>query len=605
MRAHTRFALAIGLAAGCAVGGSIGCGPGVPQTLPETHLSESRRELYASRHLLRARALRDEGRLEDADRAVRLGLEFAPDEPHLLRLHADLLEEHGAHEEARQQRARADAVDPPPAPPPDTALALPSSGLLIVLLAPPEADELRDQVPRSWPDGEVARTLTERLRLRLPEAELELPEPESVGAARAWIAEREVRAVLSLRVDRAFCGETLKDGRFAVAWLRVATASAANPDEKTSSTADVVRTVLDRPSESCPREAVVRGLEAVLDRPAVRQALATARPPKDASQWTSATLRTLFPELSVRIREHTKVGRRLLARGLLGEAAESFRRAAAIDPDDPAARAFLREIDTSLALSRQLSAATATTEQPEDPDDLQPGFSAAQRRTIELQLREEQQKRKELLASLALLEDDRRSPPYAALSILRPATIADPDATGPRLARGSSQKSVEARVLYAPSGEPLFRYYFRGNEKSPVLREDDDDGDGRPDRWTGYSSQVRRDVWEDSRGTGLPDRHLVYARDGDALERLEIDGDGDGRPERIIRYADGLVRTEDRDTNGDGRADLFERFDPSGSVEQREEDLDGDGEIDVRTSYRSGRVVRREIVNTEFLREFE
>ena len=138
-------------------------------------------------------------------------------------------------------------------------------------------------------------------------------------------------------------------------------------------------------------------------------------------------------------------------------------------------------------------------------------------------------------------------------------------------------------------------------EADPVLRELDTDGDGRPDRWAAYDGRIRREVWEDRSGNGRPDFHAIFAPAGDLLERVEIDADEDGHPERIFSYQSGVVRSEARDSNGDGVLDRFEEFNAAGQVTLREEDLDGDGRVDVRSRYEDGRLTSREVENPELL----
>ena len=82
---------------------------------------------------------------------------------------------------------------------------------------------------------------------------------------------------------------------------------------------------------------------------------------------------------------------------------------------------------------------------------------------------------------------------------------------------------------------------------------------------------------------------------------MEIDQNGDGRIDRLFVYSDGRLREESSDTNGDGAFDRFQHFDESGSLTLREEDVDGDEQIDVRTAYNNGRIVRREILNQTVL----
>ena len=91
----------------------------------------------------------------------------------------------------------------------------------MILLAPEPSDEHPQRVARDWPRGVVAETLERRLRVRLPEATLVHAEAETVARAREWLSAQAPRAAISLRADRAYCGESLKDGAFALAWLRV------------------------------------------------------------------------------------------------------------------------------------------------------------------------------------------------------------------------------------------------------------------------------------------------------------------------------------------------------------------------------------------------
>jgi Flp pilus assembly protein TadD len=588
-----------------------GCGAGLPQQLPEVTLSENELETYARRHLLDARALIEEGRLESAARVAARGLELRPDNAELQRLRAEVLERLGRSGEARAHWKLANLLDPPPPPPPETPLDLPSEGVLVALLTPPQDSSLGKRVPRDWPRGEVAATLEQRLRTRLPQASIQNLDPQSVSQVRSWIEERQPRGVLSLRVDRAFCGRSLKDGFFAVAWIRAA-AGAAGAGQEGFATSEEIRSVVSRPieEESCRREAVARALEEVLERPALREAL--LREPRPNSSWGSPVLRTLFPQLGRRVAEEIDEGRRLLSSGQLSAALAHFRAAAAIDPDDLDARSFLEDAEASLSLSEQITHVSLKhgigedgTPHPTvaDPGVLAPLFSPEQRRRLDLQLLQERRIREELQATLAVLDEDLKAPVSEALATLRPSEIPDPEATGPRLARTRCKGRLASRVLYAPDGEVLVRYYFDDHASTPILREEDGDGDGRPDRWVAYAGLARHEVWEDRLGTGSPDLHLIFAEGGDPLESLEIDADGDGSPERVFRYQDGRLLAEDRDTDGDGRADLFDRFDGSGSLALREEDLDGDGQVDLRTAYRSGRIVRREIVNPDAVGE--
>jgi hypothetical protein len=171
-----------------------------------------------------------------------------------------------------------------------------------------------------------------------------------------------------------------------------------------------------------------------------------------------------------------------------------------------------------------------------------------------------------------------------------------------RLARARGAAAVERRALFTPRGEVLAIYYFARGGKTPLLRESDADGDGVPERWTSYERGARREVWEDRRGSGEPDTHLVYGPGGE-LERISLLGASGRGPQRVFHYEKGLLTREDQDTNGDGRLDRFERFDAAGDVVSREEDLTGDGKIDVRSTYSAGKLVRREFTDAALAEE--
>jgi len=58
--------------------------------------------------------------------------------------------------------------------------------------------------------------------------------------------------------------------------------------------------------------------------------------------------------------------------------------------------------------------------------------------------------------------------------------------------------------------------------------EDDVDDDGRPDKWEQYRDGALATVTLDTKGRGVADRRVVYARDGGA-PRIEADRDGTGQ----------------------------------------------------------------------------
>lgn len=579
-------------------------------------LSEGNRALYARINLEKARALYAEGRIDMAESAARRGLRFEPDDTDLLRLRAELLEELGRADEARVLRARADEIEPPLPPPSDAPhpLSTPRNRVLLVLL-PPSPSLLdrtdRGRVPRDWPRGVAAATLEERLRVRLPHARVVTltdgphPSSNSVPASQAWLAAEQADAVVSIRVDRAFCGSSVKDGDFAVAWLRVA---AARPD-LADPEARLIRVALDTPPDhGCEAAAVAHALERVLELRAVHEALQAPRSPR-GTPWANASIRTLFPRIAWRAQEEVAQGRRYLSVGELDLALRHFRRAQRIDPDDPTIVAFVEDVSKSLDLARLLEPVTGHTQaEAEAARSLGAQLSDSQRRGLEAQLAHEQRRRQDMLSALSVLKESRQAPGPGALAAMRPVELVDPTATGIALAmeRLPAGQALEVRSLYAPDGSVLARYYFPEDERTPVLREEDSNGDSEPDRWVGYDDKgVVSEVWEAQDPGGPPTLHLVYAPGGNPIERVELDHDGDGRLDRLFVYTGGLLREESWDTDGDGAFDRFQRFDETGSLTMREEDVDGDEEIDVRTAYNKGRIVRREILNAELLSEIQ
>lgn len=559
---------------------------GVPEVRP---LDPAARQRLARAKLEAGRALRRDGRAKLAEAALRRGLHFDPQHAGLHRELARVLEVQGRTDEAEAARALADALDPPPPPLPDTPLDRPSAGLLVVLV-PPSAEGGPERSPRSWPEGEVARTLEERLALRLPDATVVHADFESVDAARDWLERRKPRATLSLRVDRAYCGDSVKDGRFALGWLRGAVEQPGSAHARPHAARALVHD--PRLPAGCRSEATARALEELLALPSLVEELAAER---SSAAWSRVAIRALFPGLGDRIDAQLAQGAALLAQGQLESAAAAFRDAARVDPEDHAVRTYLHEAEATLTLSGELSRSRRRRAEPDDPGVLDPRFSPAQRAALEAQLTEERRRREELLGALAVMDEDARLPPEDALATLRPSQIRDSEAFGPALARRRAGGQVEARGAYAPDGSVIARYYFPIGDDLPVLREEDLTQDGRADRWIAYAGSHRTEIWEAGRDTGRPDLRMVFTGQGSRLARIEVDRDSDGHPERIFHYSGDHLTAEARDTSGDGALDTFDRLDAEGRVVLREEDTNGDGHIDVRSIYEAGHLVRREL----------
>lgn len=591
VRSAAQLALAL-----LALGGCAALGGGSQPTAPGPDPGE--RERYARRMLEDARAFEQQGRHDAAERTARRGLSAAPDDAALLRALSRALSAQGREDEARGASERADRVDPPPPEPALVPLEASSRDLLLVLLRPDPEPADPERVPGEWPDAVVAETLERRLRVRLPEATLSHFEPETVAGARRFLAQHAPRAVISLRAERAFCDSSIKDGSFAVAWLRIAS---ERPGPERRGDVEHVRELVPEPrlAGGCRREAVARALERALLQPGVRQALEAPELPAglrnpvvQQAGWSREAIRALFPDLGRLLAAELDAGRAWIASGQVAKAAEAFQRAAHIDPHDPDVRAYLAEVDATLALAGELS-----TGSDSEAGVLDPRLTAAQRAAAEARLEEERRRREDLLAALAVLDEDLHVPGPRTLRALRRVEIRDPSAFGPALARARAGEAIEARAAYAPDGSVLSVYFFPRGGEQPVLRQEDTSGDGRADRWIGYEAGVRREIWEDALDSGEPSVRLVFVPGGSELERVEFDAAGDGKLDRVFTYRDGVLAGENRDSDGDGVLDTFDRFDAGGQLLLRDEDVDGDGRIDVRSHFREGRLVRRELTD--------
>ncbi len=549
-------------------------------------------ERIARRSLEDARALVREGRLEHAEMALRRGLDAHPDHARLHRTLAEVLAAQGRHDEATRERGLADALEPPPGPLPEGPLDLPAAGLLVLVL-PPEPDVAHpERLAGAWPEQREIRALEARLAVRLRGARVVQADFETLEEARAWLAGRRPQRALSLRLERAWCSDSIKDGRFALGVVRAAAAAAGAAEGG----AALGREVILDPGPACEAEAVGRALERALAAPEVAAALSV--PGQPGAGFSRRAIRELFPGLGRRIEAELRAGEGLLAAGEIEAAAAAFGRAAAVDPEDPVVRAYVFEAEATLALAAELARRAG---EPAGPLRLDPRMTEEQLAAAEARLRDEERRRRELQAALAVLDEDVRAPDPKLLAALRAVEIPDAAAFGPSLARRRAGGEVEARAAFTPDGTILARYYFPTGSESPVLREDDTDGDRRPDRWIAYEGATRREVYESTPRDGpagaspRPGVRIVFAEGGERVARVEIDGDADGRPERILHYQAGTLSGEARDSDGDGSLDTFDRLDAAGRVALREEDVDGDGAIDVRSVYEAGRLIRREL----------
>jgi tetratricopeptide (TPR) repeat protein len=561
------------------------------------------RARFARQRLQDARAFVKQERFEAAERSLLRGLGASPEDAQLHGLLARVLAAQGRSEQADIHRRRADALAPPPPPVPDTPLVDSAAGLLVALVPPGAPDEPPERVAENWPKGIAARTLERRLGLRLPGTRIVHANPQTVAEARELLTTGKAVSVLSYRVERTYCNDTIKDGPFAVAWLRIAGETRGEASSGPDSRRDVI--LNPRDPGDCRSEALARGLERSFRHSVVRRALAATNDGPAAANspaWSNAAIRTLFPGIGERIRIALVRGREQLAAGRIADAGETFRAAVAIDPEDAVVRTYLSEISATLEIAHELELRhDPARTRAEDLGVLDPRYSAVQRAAIEARLEEARRQREDLLLALAALDEAERVVGPERLAALRIGEIRDPDAFGPRTARQRSGGELEVRVVYTPDGEVIARYYLPAGGGAAILREEDVDGNGHADRWIAYRDGARSETWEDGHGRGRPDAHYSFSADGTQIVRVAIDTVADGRDDRVLRYEAGALASESADTDGDGTPDRFDRFDADGYLETRDEDLDGDGVFDMRSTYRGGRLVERSIRDAELL----
>jgi antitoxin component YwqK of YwqJK toxin-antitoxin module len=158
-----------------------------------------------------------------------------------------------------------------------------------------------------------------------------------------------------------------------------------------------------------------------------------------------------------------------------------------------------------------------------------------------------------------------------------------------------------------------------------VAREVDSDRNGKIDTWETYAGGRMQSREVDRNGDGVRDAFFRY--DGDSLAEERHDGNNDGQIDLVITYAgrhrvrseedankdgkmdvwttfsvgDGsneVITRIEKDQKGTGKADTFETYvqqEGRAVLSSREEDVNGDGQVDVKSSYENGKLKNREI----------
>ena len=136
------------------------------------------------------------------------------------------------------------------------------------------------------------------------------------------------------------------------------------------------------------------------------------------------------------------------------------------------------------------------------------------------------------------------------------------------------------------------------------LRELDRDDDGVRDVFYRYRGKSLIEERHDANNDGIIDLIIVYEER--LRVRAEEDTDRDGRMDLWTRYTNGVNKEQvsqiERDVQGGGFADTFELFESQNGrsmLVRREQDLNGDGEIDVVSFYVNGKLVRRQIRDSD------
>ena len=236
-----------------------------------------------------------------------------------------------------------------------------------------------------------------------------------------------------------------------------------------------------------------------------------------------------------------------------------------------------------------------------------------------------------------------------------PAEREIPDSIFERELHRQGERELLVKLLDADrDGHPEIRIAYDARSGRRLSRSEDTDYDGRLDTVNAYHESGRIESRrEDTNHDGMPDRWIAYGADGRA-SRVEVDRDFDGVRDGFYQFAAGWRRREEHDTNNDGtidrrvdfegrrraveledrdfsgvleirtfydvagfperaeidsnedgRYDVWEYYegdDPARPVlARKEEDLNGDGDVEVTSYYREGRLVRQEITDTDLV----
>jgi hypothetical protein len=133
------------------------------------------------------------------------------------------------------------------------------------------------------------------------------------------------------------------------------------------------------------------------------------------------------------------------------------------------------------------------------------------------------------------------------------------------------------------NGRPEEVRYFEIGSDVLLRREEDRDLDGNTDAWSRYERGVLVERVLDTNADGRPDEWEFYA--GGRMTLREIDGDHDGSRETAYQYRNDTLAEVRRDTDADGAVDRVESFEHRQRV-QLIEDANRDQRMDTWTTFR-------------------
>jgi antitoxin component YwqK of YwqJK toxin-antitoxin module len=281
-------------------------------------------------------------------------------------------------------------------------------------------------------------------------------------------------------------------------------------------------------------------------------------------------------------------------------------------------------------------------------DDLEREIEDELRRQEELleQISKQEELQKSIEAETQALENTGPADPLAAPAA--PAERKLPDSIFDRSERKEGRKSLLLKTLDADrDGRPEIEIAYDqktggqlwrkedtdydgafdventyGERGQVEMRSEDANRDGKPDRWTTYADGVAVSAEVDRDGDGVRDGFYTYRNGWRALE--EHDTNNDGKIDRRVEYAerrrsleiedrdlDGKLETHtfygpgdlptraEIDRDGNGKPEVWEFYEGSAATQvalaRKEEDVNGDGKVDVTSIYKNGKLVRKEV----------